>query len=225
MTISCTGLLPSLAAFSKALLLSSTLLNAGPQPRRACSPVWPLSRSLAATQEIIIYFLFLRVLRCFSSPGARHKAMNSLYGSQTLLWLGSPIRISADHNLFAVPRSFSQLTTSFIGYHVLHRRMVPWHPPCALCSLIFSSLDPETNRFLSSSLDSERSKLKWLLRFPSEPNTPFSEASSFLSSSANWPLFKIILCAVVKIQCPFMKEWSGSQWTRTTDLSLIRRVL
>ena len=23
--------------------------------------------------------------------------------------------------------------------------MVPWHPPCALCSLIFSSLDPETN--------------------------------------------------------------------------------
>ena len=26
--------------------------------------------------------------------------------------------------------------------------MVPWHPPCALCSLIFSSLDPETNRFL-----------------------------------------------------------------------------
>ena len=115
LTISCTGLLPSLAAFSKALLLSSTLLNAGPQPRRACSPVWPLSRSLAATQEIIIYFLFLRVLRCFSSPGARHKAMNSLYGSQTLLWLGSPIRISADHNLFAVPRSFSQLTTSFIG--------------------------------------------------------------------------------------------------------------
>ena len=29
---------------------------------------------------------------------------------------------------------------------VLHRRMVPWHPPCALCSLIFSSLDPETNQ-------------------------------------------------------------------------------
>ena len=25
--------------------------------------------------------------------------------------------------------------------------MVPWHPPCALISLIFSSLDPETNCF------------------------------------------------------------------------------
>ena len=115
LTISCTGLLPSLAAFSKALLLSSRLLYAGPQPQRACSLVWPLSRSLAATQEIILYFLFLRVLRCFSSPGALHIPMNSVYDDQTLLWPGSPIRISADHNLFAVPRSFSQLTTSFVG--------------------------------------------------------------------------------------------------------------
>ena len=32
----------------------------------------------------------------------------------------------------------------FAAGRVLHRRMAPWHPPCALCSLIFSSLDPET---------------------------------------------------------------------------------
>ena len=115
LTISCTGLLPSLAAFSKALLLSSRLHSAGPQPRRACSPVWPLSRSLAATQEIILYFLFLRVLRCFSSPGALHMPMYSAHDGQTLLWPGSHIRISADQYLFAVPRSFSQLTTSFFG--------------------------------------------------------------------------------------------------------------
>ena len=37
----------------------------------------------------------------------------------------------------------------FAACHVLHRRMVPGHPPCALCSLIFSSLDPETNCFFS----------------------------------------------------------------------------
>ena len=36
----------------------------------------------------------------------------------------------------------------FAACHVLLRRMVPGHPPCALCSLIFSSLDPETNCFL-----------------------------------------------------------------------------
>ena len=36
----------------------------------------------------------------------------------------------------------------FAACHVLLRRMVPGHPPCALCSLIISSLsDPETNFF------------------------------------------------------------------------------
>ena len=41
------------------------------QPRRciATTPVWALPRSLATTGGIIVYFLFLRVLRCFSSPG------------------------------------------------------------------------------------------------------------------------------------------------------------
>ncbi len=30
--------------------------------------VWALPRSLATTSGIVVYFLFLRVLRCFSSP-------------------------------------------------------------------------------------------------------------------------------------------------------------
>ncbi len=49
LTFSRTGLLPSLAALSIALLLKSPVNCAGPQPRGACSSVWPLSRSLAAT--------------------------------------------------------------------------------------------------------------------------------------------------------------------------------
>ena len=41
---------------------------------------------------------------------------------QTLLWPGSPIRKSPDQNLFAVPRSISLLTTSFIAFpcQVIH---------------------------------------------------------------------------------------------------------
>ena len=39
--------------------------------------VWALPFSLATTQGIIIYFLFLQVLRCFSSLGLLH------YGSLT----------------------------------------------------------------------------------------------------------------------------------------------
>ena len=47
--LSSTGLSPSLAALSDALPLDFHVHVAGPQPQRACSLVWPLSRSLAAT--------------------------------------------------------------------------------------------------------------------------------------------------------------------------------
>ena len=39
------------------------------QPQKASFLVWALPVSLAATQGIDFFFLFLRVLRCFSSPG------------------------------------------------------------------------------------------------------------------------------------------------------------
>ena len=61
------------------------------------------------------YFLFLRVLRCFSSPRALRMTMNSSYGDGTLLPPGSPIRSSTDQSLLAAPRSFSQLATTFFG--------------------------------------------------------------------------------------------------------------
>ena len=64
------------------------------------------------------YFLFLRVLRCFSSPGSPGSPripMDSVCDNTTLLVLSSLIRRSADLKMFAPPRSFSQLTTSFFG--------------------------------------------------------------------------------------------------------------
>ena len=61
------------------------------------------------------YFLFLRVLRCFSSPGSPPMSMCSTWDITTLLVMSSLIRISADHWMFAPPRSFSQLTASFFG--------------------------------------------------------------------------------------------------------------
>ena len=61
------------------------------------------------------YFLFLRVLRCFSSPRALRMTMDSSYGDGTLLPPGSPIRISSNQCLLAAPRGLSQLTASFFG--------------------------------------------------------------------------------------------------------------
>ena len=72
------------------------------------------------------YFLFLRLLRCFSSPGSLRMAMDLPYGD----WLcqpGSPIQTSADQCLCAAPRSFSQLITSFIGSQCQGIRPAPYY--------------------------------------------------------------------------------------------------
>ncbi len=64
-------------------------------------------------------FLFLRLLRCFSSPGS--PSDKSEYHAFSVM--GCPIRISADQSVFASPRSLSQLITSFFAYEsqgILH---------------------------------------------------------------------------------------------------------
>ena len=81
--------------------------------------------------ESLFYFLFLRVIRCFSSPGSLHYTIYSCNDTITLLMVSSLIRISTDHGLFATPRSFSQLITSFFG--AMYQGILLY----ALCSLIF----------------------------------------------------------------------------------------
>ena len=61
-------------------------------------------------------FLFLWVLRWFTSPGSPPAPMDSEQDKLRSRSLGSPIRTSPDHDLLAVPRGLSQLTTSFIAY-------------------------------------------------------------------------------------------------------------
>ena len=61
-------------------------------------------------------FLFLRVLRWFTSPGSLRTPMYSEYDNCCSQQLGFPIRTSPDHRLLASPRGLSQLATSFIAY-------------------------------------------------------------------------------------------------------------
>ncbi len=76
-------------------------------------------------------FLFLRVLRCFSSPG------RSPCGFPVFNREGCPIRTPADLRSFAPPRSFSQLTASFV---IAGSQGIP-HAPL-LCFLLFRSPRP-----------------------------------------------------------------------------------
>ncbi len=83
--------------------------------------------------ESLNYFLFLRVIRWFSSPGSPHIPMYSVYDNTILLVLSFLIRISTGHRSFATNRSFSQLVTSFFG--AMYQGILLY----ALCSLFFFS--------------------------------------------------------------------------------------
>ena len=61
------------------------------------------------------WFLFLFLLRCFSSEGSLTVTMDSSQCRTTWLVRGFPIRTSPDQSIFAAPRSLSQLIASFIG--------------------------------------------------------------------------------------------------------------
>ena len=86
------------------------------------SAVWALPRSLATTGGIIGYFLFLRVLRCFSSPGLLPELIR-IAGLQPAGLPHSEIRGSR------VACTYPRLIAAC---HVFHRLLEPRHPPYAL---------------------------------------------------------------------------------------------
>ena len=110
--------------FGGAFQLSSAKVS-----RTCCRPTTPKSKpfGLAFFPFARRYlgnhccFLFLGVLRCFSSPRALHYTMYSCNDDRFCL-PGFPIQKSTDLCLLAAPRSLSQLATSFIGVwcHGIH---------------------------------------------------------------------------------------------------------
>ena len=115
-SISVTGLLPCFVKLSRILHLSSFLFYGGPKPQRYFYPWFGLMqfRSPLLPQSFV-YFLFLCLLRCFSSAGSPHYTMYSYNDNTVLTVLCCHIRKSADRRLCAPLRSLSQLITSFIG--------------------------------------------------------------------------------------------------------------
>ena len=92
--------------------------------------VWAVPLSLATTNGIADCFLFLRVLRCFTSPGLPPAAMNSARDTAALPAVGFPIRTSTDQSLVSGSPWLIAAT------HVLRRLLEPRHPPHALSSLV-----------------------------------------------------------------------------------------
>ena len=80
------------------------------EPRNARIPVWALPFSLAATHRITCCFLFLRLLRCFSSPGSLRTPMNSVYDDMTSSCRVSPFRYLRLIGYLLLPEAFRSLS-------------------------------------------------------------------------------------------------------------------
>ena len=119
------GLSPATAGLSRPFRSQSVCDSAVLQPRGciATVSVWALPRSLATTGGITFCFLFLEVLRCFSSLRSPHYNCVMMTVLQTDGLSHSEIRGSRD--ICSYPRLIA-------AYHVLHRLHEPRHPPCAL---------------------------------------------------------------------------------------------
>ena len=100
---------------SHAVQLNVHILNAVQNPESIAA--FGLASSAFARHywRNLSWFLFLALLRCFSSGGSPHIPIDSVYDVMTLLITDCSIRTSADQHLLAIPRSFSQLTASFFG--------------------------------------------------------------------------------------------------------------
>ena len=103
----------------------------------------------------LCWFLFLALLRCFSSGGSPHMPMYSAYDDKTFLLPDCSIRTSTDISLtYSSPWLFAVS-------HVLHRLSVPRHSPCALCSLTIFSIHHRHQGLIL--LHTSHTSKRWLL--------------------------------------------------------------
>lgn len=129
--VSTTGLLPALADRSRPIHLPSFLITPMECPTTPESKLSGLGCFRFARRYLgnRICFLFLRVLRCFSSPGVPSDTYVFSIGCCPITNSGFPhSEISGSKPTYDSPEH--------IGVSpVLHRLLVPRHPPCALIHL------------------------------------------------------------------------------------------
>ena len=89
-------------------------------------------------------FLFLWVLRCFTSPRSLQLPyiFRQRLPDMTPVFQGFPIRKSTDQSLF------TNSPWLIAGYNVLHRLLMPRHPPIALSSLSPNQNDQQQKIYL-----------------------------------------------------------------------------
>ena len=114
----------SLAGFPKTILLSS-LVTSAVRTRSCTHDRLPSSAFARRYLRNRCFFLFLALLRCFSSGGSLRMTMDSSYGDGI-----SPAGFP--HSDICGSLLMCSSPQLFAAYHVFLRLLVPRHPPCAL---------------------------------------------------------------------------------------------
>ena len=160
------------------------------------------------------FFLFLRLLRCFSSPGCLLVSYGFTHGF---------LHITAEGFPHSDIRGSTVVCTSprlFAACHVLLRLLLPRHPPYALC---FLTLRDFLLSFFMKRLRFFLLKLQLItLRIC------FCLCLLIINFLDHLCLidFRISHCSVFKVLCTSSPEIRGGPGgTRTSDLTLIRRAL
>ena len=104
-----TGLSPSLAGFPKTVLLTFTLRMAVHTPLCTHSGLgsFPFARRYLQNR---VFFLFLRVLRCFSSPGSLPYVMDWRMDDRGVLCRVSPFRDLRIKGYLLLPEAYRSLS-------------------------------------------------------------------------------------------------------------------
>ena len=108
--LSLTGLSPSLAGFPKTFLLGSTNQLCGPNPtvHAPWFGLFPFRSPLL--WKSIFFFLFLRLLRCFSSPGSLPYVMDWRMDDWSSSSRVSPFRYLRLNGYLLLPAAFRSLS-------------------------------------------------------------------------------------------------------------------
>ena len=107
--LSCTGLSPSLAGFPKTILLGLLITYAVRTPE-CTHPGLGSSAFARRYSQNRCFFLFLRLLRCFSSPGSLCMTMDSPCSDGGLLRRVSPFRYLRIIGYLLLPEAFRSLS-------------------------------------------------------------------------------------------------------------------
>ena len=129
---SLTGLSPSQAGVSRTVLLTSLVTYAVRTPACTHAGLGSSVFDRRYSQNRYIFFLFLRLLRCFSSPGSLRIPIQVAPIQYTVTEVPSA---GFPHSDICGSLDICSSPQLFAAYHVFHRLLVPRHPPCALSSL------------------------------------------------------------------------------------------